>query len=94
MNAVRSIPLHAEHATGTLAGYFADRLPTREPSLRDLWLAAADAADAISRGYSSDLSEYEMDRLEDARSDAEHALRDRLLTDHGLTTADLKRNVL
>jgi len=59
--------------------------------LRDLWLAAANTADAVSAGYRDSLDEREMDRREDARSDAEDALRDHLLTEFGLTTADLAR---
>lgn len=72
----------------------ADFLPARSPTLRELWLAAAEASEAVRAGYRDNLDEYEMDRREDARSDAEHALRDHLLTEHGLTTADLKRCVL
>ena len=67
---------------------FADRLPAKLPTLRDLWLAAADAEDALRR------SDQITPQLEDAASDAADALRDHLLFEHGLTAADLKRWVL
>lgn len=66
---------------------FADRLPAKLPTLRDLWLAAADAEDALRR------SPVVTTQLEDAASDAADALRDHLLFEHGLTAADLKRSV-
>lgn len=62
--------------------------------LRRLWLAAADASEAVSDGYRSGQSDRVMDRLEDTAFDAEQALREHLLTEFGLTSADLKRSVL
>lgn len=70
--------------------------PTTRPhsTLRRLWIAAAEASEAVSAGYRDGLGEYEMDALEEERADAEQALRDHLLTFHGLTSADLKRSIL
>lgn len=67
---------------------FADRLPAKLPTLRELWLAAADAEDALRQ------SDQITPQLEDAAFDAADALRDHLLFEHGLTAADLKRCVL
>lgn len=69
-----------------------ERLPAI--TLRDRWIAAAEASEAVSAGYRDGLGEYEMDALEEERADAEQALRDHLLTFHGLTSADLKRSIL
>lgn len=81
-------------AVTAMRGFYADRLPAREPSFRDLWLAASDASEAVSDAYRNGLGERVVDRLESAAFDAEQSLRDHLLTQHGLTTADLKRSVL
>ena len=73
---------------------FAHKLYGTAPvTLRDLWLAAADASEAVSDGYRSGQSDRVMDRLEDTAFDAEQALREHLLTEFGLTSADLKRSV-
>lgn len=66
---------------------FADRLPAKLPTLRDLWLAAAEASEALTEADGEWSAEL-------AASDAADALRDHLLFEHGLTAADLKRWVL
>lgn len=66
---------------------FADRLPAKLPTLRDLWLAAAEASEALSKAN----GEWS---LEVAADNARRALIDHLLFEHGLTTADLRRHVL
>ncbi len=74
---------------------FAHKLYGTAPvTLRGLWIAAADASDAVSAGYRDGQSESTMDMLENAAFDAEHDLREYLLTEFGLTSADLKRSVL
>ncbi len=76
-----------------------EALPGTRPmsELRRLWLAAADADEALSDIAASPFIDREgatWDRLEDAQQDTRHALLDYLLLEHGLTTADLKRNPL
>lgn len=63
---------------------YAHLIPPPVPTLRDLWLAAAEASEALSEAN----GEW---ALEIAASDAADALRDHLLFEHGLTAADLKR---
>lgn len=73
-------------------GQFYKLLP--EPSetpLARLWRNAALAQTKVERGYRDRFDEYQMDRLENERQDAEQALRDHLLNEHGLTSADIKR---
>lgn len=107
MNAIRPAPLHPERSVTPEIGIaavcesirtgrpLAEILPHRVPTMRELWLAAAEASEALSHYCRAvDLDGDELTRLEDAAHDAEHALRDHLLTEHGLTTADLKRCVL
>lgn len=71
---------------------FADKLPPRPTHpLRALILDAAGASECVSKGYQACLNEHDMDRLESQRQAAEYALRDFMLTEFGLTTADLSR---
>ena len=81
---------------------FPDKVATLPPrpdtTLRRLWLAAADAHDAVHAHLRATVGErgedLELERRQDAAYETEHALRDHLLTEHGLTTADLARSVL
>lgn len=80
-------------------GAFADLLPPRPVSeLRRLWLAAADASEALSERaalpWEREREDPEWDRLQDVADAAERELRDHLLMEFGLTTADLSRSVL
>lgn len=66
-------------------------------TLRGLWIAAADASDALAAVCGpggQNVTDFQFNRLERAACQAEQALRDFLLTEHGLTTADLRRSVL
>lgn len=82
----------------TLARFSAavETLPGKMTELRRLWLAAAEADERLSRCYvaAGYITNAEFDRLEDAQQDTRHALLDHLLMEHGLTTADIRRNPL
>lgn len=65
-------------------------------ALRELWLAAADAAEALRHAKAQgehELPGRSIGKLDDEAQYTEMQLRDHLLTEHGLTTADLKRSV-
>ncbi|QZP07802.1 hypothetical protein [Caenibius sp. WL] len=66
---------------------YAHLLPPPAPTLRDLWLAAAEASEALTKAN----GEWS---LEVAADEARQALIDHLLFEHGLTAADLRRHVL
>lgn len=73
-------------------GRFADMLPPRPKTLRDLMIEAIEASEALGKYYELPIPDaHEIMRLEAAASEAEQALKDHLLTEYGATTADLKR---
>ena len=71
---------------------FAHLIPPPAPTLRDLWLAAAEASEALD--YRCKMSDDEWSRLEEAALSARQALIDHLLFEHGLNAAELRRSVL
>ena len=89
--------MNAEAVSQNFASAVASLAEHRPATLRSLWLAAADADDAfhaVCGPNARPVTDFEFSRLQEAQYEAEKALRDFLLNEHGLTTADLRRSVL